>query len=141
MIKFLSQLFGSKGFNYSISINGKQDEVYKSIRNISNWYLFDFHDLIYLYNDTILETKHGRGTLKFRCDEKRRSVNYSISNTNEGIWRYQIVVEPDSTGSTLTMRCWGPRGISHQAFYLRTASLRDQLGRFKVLVEENRRLY
>jgi hypothetical protein len=129
-----------KGFNFSISIKGKQDEVFKSIKNISNWYLFDFHDLIYLYNDTIIETKHGRGTLNFKCDEKKKLLAYSIDTNNEGSWKFEIAVQPDSTGAMLTMRCWGPRRISHQTFFLRTASLKDQLGRFKILVEENRRM-
>jgi hypothetical protein len=65
---------------------------------------------------------------------------YSISTHNEGIWKFEITVQPDSTGSILTMRCWGPGKISHQTFFVRTASLKDQLGRFKILAEEKRRM-
>jgi len=138
MLRFIQEQLLSKASDFSINIDGSQDEVFKGIRNISNWYLFDFHDLIYVYNDTVMDTKYGRCTLKMRCDERNRQVKYSIENSSEGAWRFEIGVHPNSTGSVLNLKCWAPRRISHQTFHLRVSNLSHQLERFKTLVEARR---
>ena len=138
MIPFIQRLFLPRAFNFSMPINGAQDEVFKGIRNISNWYLFDFHHLIYLYNDKVMDTKHGRGILKMKCDDRSRQVRYSIENNTEGVWRFEISIHPNAKGSVLNLKCWGPRKISHHTFHVRVTDLEHQLERFKTLVEAQR---
>ena len=138
MIRFVKQLFLPKAHNFSIHINGTQDEVFKGIRNISNWYLFDFHHLIYLYNDTVMDTKHGRCTLEMKCDDRSRQVLYSIKNSSEGAWKFKISVHPNEKCSVLNLKSWRPRKVSHQTFHVRVSDLGHQLERFKALVEAQR---
>jgi hypothetical protein len=138
MVRFFQRLFLPKAFSFSIHINGEHDEVFKGIRNISNWYLFDFHHLIYLYNDKIMDTKYGRNILKMKCDDRGRQMRYSIENNSEGVWKFEVLVHPNDKGSVLNLKCWAPRKISYQTFHLRVSDLEQQLKRFKTLVEARR---
>jgi hypothetical protein len=140
MLRFINSLFRSKAHNLSIHIDGTQDEVFKGIKNTSNWYLFDFHNLIYLYNDKVMDTKYGRSMLEMKCDNSKRLMAYSIENSTEGVWRFEISVHENTTGSVLNLKCWGPRKISHQTFHLRVTDLSHQLEHFKTLVEAKKRM-